>query len=93
MTRWSDPACCAVRRGTLAAAMFCLLRFASASSLLGVSTISGFVVLLGLSLGQSRARLMFQNSRLSGISIDPMPSMGYKARKKSRKECGAGDDF
>jgi hypothetical protein len=29
----------------------------------------------------SSRRLLLHKSRLSGISVDPLPSMGYKARK------------
>jgi hypothetical protein len=49
MTRGSKTACCAVRRGRVAAATLCLFPIASTSLTIG-TILSGFVVLWGLSL-------------------------------------------
>jgi hypothetical protein len=50
MTRRSNTACCAVRRGPLSAPTICLLRIAASASLIFVTMMAGFVVLWRLSL-------------------------------------------
>jgi hypothetical protein len=85
ITRVSHTVCCAVRRGTLAAPTFCLLRIATAgTSLKVVSVMSGFVALWRSSLRGEAGLFPFWGSASRRTIIGRVPGAVVREAKTNK---------